>query len=78
VVYGTSSLLFLSLFFKDGIKSFFVWTVIRAMVIVLLMEDAVPFFSHDGLGPCCDLCLCRHLFRLCGRPLGSNAIDWAG
>jgi hypothetical protein len=43
MVYDASSLLFLPLLLEDGLESFLVWTVIRAMVIVFLMENAVPF-----------------------------------
>jgi uncharacterized membrane protein len=43
VVYGTSSLLLLPFLFKDGLESFLVWTIIRTMIVVLLMEDAIPF-----------------------------------
>jgi hypothetical protein len=43
VVYGTSSLLLLPFLFKDGLQSFLVWTIIRTMIIVLLVEDAIPF-----------------------------------
>jgi hypothetical protein len=43
MVYGARSLLFLPLLLEDGFKSFLVWTIIRAMVIVFLMENAIPF-----------------------------------
>jgi hypothetical protein len=44
MVYGSSSVLFLPLLLEDGFESFFVWTVIRAMVIVFLMENAIAFY----------------------------------
>jgi hypothetical protein len=44
MLYGTSSLLLLPFLFKDGLESFLVWKVIRTMIIVLLMEDAIPFY----------------------------------
>jgi hypothetical protein len=43
MVYGARSLLFLPLLLEDGLKSFLVWTVSRATVIVFLMENAIPF-----------------------------------
>jgi hypothetical protein len=43
VIYVTSSLLLLPFLFKDGLESFLVWAIIRAMIVVLLMEDVVPF-----------------------------------
>jgi hypothetical protein len=76
MVYGASSLLFLPLLLEDGLESFLVWTIIRAMVIVFLMENAIPFScSLGGLGPCHDLCLYRRLSRLCGLTLDLSVVD---
>jgi hypothetical protein len=42
VVYSTCPLLFRSFLLKNGFKSLLVWTIIRAMVIVFLVENTIP------------------------------------
>jgi hypothetical protein len=43
MVHGARSLLFLPLLLEDGFESFLVWTIIRVVVIVFLVENTIPF-----------------------------------
>jgi hypothetical protein len=43
MVHDTRSLLFLPLLLEDGFESLLVWTIIRAMVIIFLVENTIQF-----------------------------------